>query len=147
MAADGDLLSTLGDDPNLVVEVAVGHEGWRHGEITLALGGGADVNVRRRRSGEEREWRASLGPDRTRALGERLADLGRAGIAPNAETVDPDDEPVRLTVRRDGATVYEAFLRHSQRFESPDLDGVLAQWEQVVGEVSDGELPYGPEKA
>jgi hypothetical protein len=92
-------------------------------------------------------WRASLGPDRTRALGERLADLGRAGIAPNAETVDPDDEPVRLTVRRDGATVYEAFLRHSQRFESPDLDGVLAQWEQVVGEVSDGELPYGPENA
>ncbi len=57
--------------------------------------------------------------------------------------MDPDDDPVRLTVRRDGATVHEASLRHSQRFEDADLDRVLAQWEQVVGEVTAGELPYG----
>jgi hypothetical protein len=147
MAGDGDLLSTLGDDPSLVVEVAVGHEGWRYGEITLELGGGAEANVRRRRSGEEREWHAALGPDQVRALGRRLADLSVDDIAPKAGSVDPDDEPVRLTVRRDGTTAHQVFLRHSQRFEDADLDGVLAQWEQLVGDVTDGELPYGPEKA
>ena len=144
---DDAILSTLGDDPGLVVEVAVGHEGWRHGEITLVVDGGHVVNVRQRRSGREREWQGRLGPEQLHALGDRLAQLGREPTAARAEAIDPDDDPVRLVVRRDGETVRETQLRHSQRFRDPPLDGVLRAWREAVEDVTAGELPYGADDA
>jgi hypothetical protein len=147
MTDDDALLATLGDDPGLVVEVAVGHEGWRHGEITLVVDGGDVVNVRQRRSGREREWQGRLEPERLHTLGNRLAELGREPTAPRAGAVDPDDDPVRLIVRRDGAKLRESQLRHSQRFRDPSLDGVLTAWQQAVEDVTAGELPYGADGA
>lgn len=141
----GDLLSALGDDPSIAVEVAVGHDGWRYGEITLAVGAEAGVLVRQTRSGEEREWRAPLEPGRVRALGRRLADL--AETAPTSGARDPDDEPVRLTLRRGGTPVERAELRHSRRFDDPCLDAVLDEWQQTVEVVTDGALPYGLDEA
>lgn len=143
MADEDTILSRLGDDPGVVVEVAVGHEGWRHGEITLVVDGAAVVNVRQRRSGREREWQGRLGPDQLHELGDRLAELNRDPIAARAGATDPDDDPVRLIVRRDGATVRESQLRHSQRFRDPPLDDVLRAWQQAVADVTAGELPYG----
>jgi len=140
----GDLLSALGDDPSIAVEVAVGHEGWRYGEITLAVGAETGALVRQRRTGEEREWRAPLEPARVRALGRRLADLDLAETAPGSGARDPDDEPVRLTFRRDGTPVEQALVRHSRRFDDPSLDAVLEEWQQTVELVTAGELPYGP---
>ena len=145
--ADDAILSTLGDDPGLVVEVAVGHEGWRHGEITLVVDGGDVVNVRQRRSGREREWQGRLDAEQLQALGDRLAELSRDPPAVHAEAIDPDDDPVRLVVRRNGATVRESQLRHSQRFRDPPLDGVLRAWQEAVEDVTAGELPYGADDA
>jgi hypothetical protein len=98
MTDDDASLSTLGDDPGLVVEVAVGHEGWRHGEITLVVDGGDVVSVRQRRSGRKREWQGRLDSEQLHALGDRLAELGREPVAPRAEAIDPDDDPIRLIV-------------------------------------------------
>ena len=143
----GDLLSAFGDDPSLAVEVAVGHEGWRYGEIMLAVGAKAVVDVRQMRSGEEREWQAPVEPDRVRALGRRLAELGLDTLAPPSVVRDPDDDPVRVTVRRHGAAVQETRFRYSQRFDDPRLDAVLDEWQQVVEDVTAGQLPYGADEA
>lgn len=145
--AGGDLLSMLGEDPGLVVELAVGHEGWRYGEITLELGAEDVANVRRRRSGHEREWEGRLEHDRVRALGRGLSDLELERIAAQRDSTEPDDDPVRLTVRREGAVVQETVLRHSHRFDDPRLDAVLDQWQRAVEDVTAGELPYGAERA
>ena len=105
----------------------------------------AGADVRQRRSGEEREWHGPVEPERVRALGRRLSELGLDEAPGPRDTVDPDDDPVRLTLRRDGAAVQGALLRHSQRFDDPRLDAVLDEWQQVVEEVTAGELPYGAE--
>jgi len=121
-----------------LLEVVVGREHFRNGEVALTVHGSGAVDVVQLRSGAERDWHAELGRDRLRALEEELAQLDVAALRPRSDSRDPDDDPVRVTVR-----AHEARLWHADRYADPGLDRLLTHWQALTEEVTGGELPYG----
>ena len=86
-------------DPGSELEVAVGREHFRNGQVALTVHGSGEVDVVQLRSGAERDWHATLADDRLRALAEELAELDVAALRPHAGGRDPDDDPVRVALR------------------------------------------------
>ena len=131
------------EDPSSALEVAVGREHFRNGEVALTVHGSGDVDVVQHRSGAERDWHARLADDRLRALAEELAELDVAGLRPSGRDRDPDDHPVRVALRAGDEPVHEAQLWHADRFADDRLDRLLTRWQALTEEVTGGALPYG----
>jgi hypothetical protein len=131
------------EDPASALEVAVGREQFRNGEVALTVHGSGEVDVVQLRSGAERDWHAQLADDRLRALADELAELDVAGLRSSGTDRDPDDDPVRLALRAAGEPVHEAQLWHADRFADDRLDRLLTRWQALTEEVTDGALPYG----
>ena len=115
-----------GEQPPLL-EIAVGTEGFRLGELTVAVRPGGAVSVVQRRPGETRAWS-------TRADDDGFVDL--ATLTSGRGDGAPDDEPV--VVRAGGRTVQ---LHWSDRFSSPAVDALLRRWEHLATTATLGELP------
>jgi hypothetical protein len=130
-------------DPGSTLEVAVGREHFRNGEVALTVHGSGEVDVVQLRSGAERDWHARLAGDRLRALAQALAEVDVAGLRPRAGSRDPDDDPVRVAVRDAGEPVHEAQLWHADRYADAGLDRLLTHWQALTEEVTGGALPYG----
>lgn len=143
MPEQDSVVRGLADDPELQIEIRVGIEFWRNGEITLRVRGDGGVEVLQRRSGKERRFDARLDGPRVRALGEELAGEGLTAFAPQPGDREPDDMPVMLRVARNGDVLHEAVLSYGDRYDDPRLDSVLRRYEALVEEVTEGELPYG----
>ena len=131
------------EDPTSAVEVAVGREHFRSGEVALTVHGSGEVDVVQLRSGAERDWHARLAHDRLRALAAELAELDIAGLRPRDGGRDPDDDPVRVALTAAGEPVHEAQLWHADRFADARLDRLLTRWQALTEEVTGGALPYG----
>ena len=131
------------EDPTSAVEVAVGREHFRNGEVALTVHGSGEVDVVQLRSGAERDWHARLADDRLRALAAELAELDIAGLRPRGGDRDPDDDPVRVALTAAGEPVHEARLWHADRFADARLDRLLTHWQALTEEVTGGALPYG----
>ena len=131
------------EDPASALEVAVGREHFRNGEVALTVHGSGEVDVVQLRSGAERDWHARLADDRLRALADELAELDLAALRSSGTDRDPDDDPVRLALRAGGEPVHEAQLWHADRFADDRLDRLLTRWQALTEEVTDGALPYG----
>ena len=131
------------EDPASVLEVAVGREHFRNGEVALIVRGTGEVDVVQLRSGAERDWHARLGEDRLRALADELADLDVAALRPHGRDRDPDDDPVRVALTAAGEPVHETRLWHADRFADDRLDRLLIRWQALTEEVTGGALPYG----
>ena len=129
-------------DPSSALEVAVGREHFRNGEVALTVHGSGAVDVVQLRSGAERDWHGRLADDRLRALAAELAELDVGGLRPREGGRDPDDDPVRLALRQ-GGQVHEAHLWLADRFADDRLDRLLTRWQALTEEVTDGALPYG----
>ena len=87
------------EDRTSALEVAVGREHFRNGEVALTIRGSGEVDVVQLRSGAERDWHARLADDRLRALADELGELDLAALRPREGGRDPDDDPVRLALR------------------------------------------------
>jgi hypothetical protein len=131
------------DDPASALEVAVGRENFRNGEVALTVRGSGEVDVVQLRSGAERDWHARLADDRLRALADELAELDVAELRPHSGNRDPDDDPVRVALTTAGEPVHEARLWHADRFADDRLDRLLTRWQALTEEVTGGALPYG----
>jgi hypothetical protein len=131
------------EDPASALEVAVGREHFRNGEVALTVRGSGEVDVVQLRSGAERDWHARLGEERLRALADELADLDVAALRPHGSDRDPDDDPVRVVLTAAGAPVAQARLWHADRFADDRLDRLLTRWQALTEEVTGGALPYG----
>ena len=131
------------EDPASALEVAVGREHFRNGEVALTVHGSGAVDVVHLRSGAERDWHARLADDRLRALADELAELDVAGLRPRAGGRDADDDPVRVALRAGREPVHEAQLWHADRFGDERLDRLLTRWQALTEEVTGGALPYG----
>jgi|SRR5215207_5229910 len=129
-------------DPSSALEVAVGREHFRTGEVALTVHGSGEVDVVQLRSGAERDWHARLEAARVQALADELAELDLAELRPRPGGRDPDDDPVRLALR-EGGEVHEAHLWLADRFADDRLDRLLTRWQALTEEVTDGALPYG----
>ena len=129
-------------DPSSALEVAVGREHFRNGEVALTVHGSGEIDVVQLRSGAERDWHARLEAERLQALADELAELDLAELRPRAGGRDPDDDPVRLALR-EGGEVHEAHLWHADRFADDRLDRLLTRWQALTEEVTGGALPYG----
>ena len=92
------------EHPTSALEVAVGREHFRNGQVALTVHGSGEVDVVQLRSGAERDWHARLADDRLRALAQELAELDVAALRPHAGGRDPDDDPVRLALRAAAAS-------------------------------------------
>jgi len=136
-------MSRLLEDPASALEVAVGREHFRAGEVALTVRGSGEVDVVQLRSGTERDWHAQLAEDRLRALAEELAELDVAALRPSGGDRDPDDDPVRVALTAPGEPVHEARLWHADRFADDRLDRLLTRWQALTEEVTGGALPYG----
>jgi hypothetical protein len=130
-------------DPSSALEVAVGREHFRNGEVALTVRGSGEVDVVQLRSGAERDWHARLAADRVQALAAELAELDLAALRPREGGRDPDDDPVRLALRAGDERVHEAHLWHADRFADDRLDRLLTRWQALTEEVTGGALPYG----
>ena len=73
-------------DPSSALEIAVGREHFRNGEVALTVHGSGEVDVVQLRSGAERDWHARLAGDRAQALAAELAELDRARTAATPTT-------------------------------------------------------------
>ena len=131
------------EDPSSALEVAVGQQHFRNGEVALTVHGSGDVDVVQLRSGTARDWHGRLAGDRLRALADELAELDLAALRSPAGGRDPDDDPIRLALRAGGEQVHEAHLWHADRFGDERLDRLLRRWQALTEEVTDGALPYG----
>jgi phytoene dehydrogenase-like protein len=130
-------------DPGSELEVAVGREHFRNGQVALTVHGSGEIDVVQLRSGAERDWHATFADDRLRALAAELAELDVAALRPRAGGRDPDDDPVRVALRAGGEPLHEAQLWHADRFADDRLDRLLTRWQALTEEVTDGALPYG----
>ena len=131
------------EDRTSALEVAVGREHFRNGEVALTIRGSGEVDVVQLRSGAERDWHARLADDRLRALADELAALDLAALRPREGSRDPDDDPVRLALRADDEPLHEVQLWHADRFADDRLDRLLTRWQTLTEEVTGGALPYG----
>ena len=131
------------EDRTSALEVAVGREHFRNGEVALTIHGSGEVDVVQLRSGAERDWHARLADDRLRALADELAELDLAALRPREGGRDPDDDPVRLALRADDESLHEVQLWHADRFADDRLDRLLTRWQTLTEEVTGGALPYG----
>ncbi len=130
-------------DPSSTLEVTVGREHFRNGEVRLAVHGTGAAEVVQLRSGTEREWQGRLGDERVRSLSQELGGLELTALRPSGGGRDPDDDPVRLVLRSGDDAVHEARLWHADRFEDARLDRLLTRWQALTEEITDGALPYG----
>lgn len=130
------------EDPSSTLEVAVGQEHFRNGEVALTVHGSGDVDVLQLRSGVERDWHGRLADDRLHALADELAELDVVALRPREGGRDPDDDPVRLALRAGGEQVHEAHLWHADRFGDERLDRLLRRWQALTEEFTGGALPY-----
>ncbi len=131
------------EDRTSALEVAVGREHFRNGEVALTIHGSGEVDVVQLRSGAERDWHARLADDRLRALADELGELDLAALRPREGGRDPDDDPVRLALRADDESLHEVQLWHADRFADDRLDRLLTRWQTLTEEVTGGALPYG----
>jgi rhodanese-related sulfurtransferase len=130
-------------DPSSALEVTVGREHFRNGEVTLVVDGTGAMRVLQLRSGAEREWEGRLGAERVAELSEELGELDLRSVSARAGGRDPDDDPVRLVLRSGADAAHEAQLWHADRFEDQRLDRLLRRWQELTEEITDGALPYG----
>ncbi len=130
----------LSDHPELTVEITTGNEGWHTGRIVLAVGGDGSVEVRNRRSGEERSFSGRLERPEVDALGGELSGLDLPG---RVDETEPDETPVFVALRQSGELVGSAEAWNARRYEDPRLDGVLRRSEAIVSDVTGGRLPFG----
>ena len=143
MSAHAELLRNLGDEPDLEVGITTGTEHWRTGQIELRVRGDGEVAIRQRRAGEEHEYGGRLDPDRVRRLGEDLAGDRIDELRDPGGDRKPDDHPVRIRIARDGETLHEGAIRESERWKDDRLDRLVRTYDAIVGEFTDGALPYG----
>src|SRR5829696_3594219 len=128
------------EDAASTLEVAVGREHFRNGEVALIVHGSGEVDVVQLRSGAERDWHARLAEDRLRALADELAELDVGALRPHEGGRDPDDDPVRVALTAAGEPVHEARLWHADRFADDRLDRLLSRWQALTEEVTGGAL-------
>ena len=130
-------------DPSSALEVSVGQQHFRNGEVTLVIDGSGAMRVVQLRSGAEREWEGRLPAARVAALAEELAALDLRSVSSPGRGRDPDDDPVHLVLRAPGADPHEARLWHADRYEDARLDRLLRRWQALTEEITGGALPYG----
>jgi len=138
-----ELLRNLSHEPELEVAISTGTEHWRTGEIELRVRGDGEVAIRQRRAGEEHAYDGRLEPERVRRLGEELAGDGIDELLDSGGDRKPDDHPVRIRIVRDGQTLHEGAIRESDRWKDERLDRLVRTYDALVGEFTDGVLPYG----
>ena len=129
-------------DPSSALELSVGREHFRNGEVTLRVDGSGAMKVVQLRSGAEREWGGRLPVERVAALSDELAALDLRAVSSRAGGRDPDDDPIRLRLRS-GEDAHEASLWYADRYEDDRLDRLLERWQALTEEITGGALPYG----
>jgi hypothetical protein len=130
-------------DPSSALELSVGQEHFRNGEVTLVVDGTGAMRVVQLRSGAEREWEGRLPAERVAALSDELAALDLRTVSARGGGRDPDDDPVRLVLRSGAGEAHETRLWHADRFEDERLDRLLQRWQALTEEITGGALPYG----
>jgi hypothetical protein len=130
-------------EPSSALEVTVGREHFRNGEVTLVVDGSGAMRVLQLRSGAEREWEGRLPAERVAALSDELAALDLRTVSSPPGGRDPDDDPIRLVLRSGEDDAHEARLWHADRYEDERLDRLLRRWQELTEEITDGALPYG----
>lgn len=143
MSAHADLLRNLADHPDLAVEITMGTEHWRNGEIELQVRGDGEVTIHQHRAGGQRDYGGRIEADRVRRLGEELAADDLGDLRDSGGDRKPDDVPVRIRLARDGETLHDATVRHSDRWRDERLNRVIRRYEELVKELTDGALPHG----
>ena len=129
-------------DSTSTLELSVGREHFRTGEVTLRVDGSGAMRVVQLRSGVEREWEGRLPAERVAALSEELAGLDLRAVGSSGGGRDPDDDPIRLRLRS-GGDEHEASLWYADRYEDDRLDRLLERWQALTEEITEGALPYG----
>jgi hypothetical protein len=142
MSTTSDGLRRLPDDPDLSVEITTGTEHWYHGAITLTVRGDGTVTVRQRRSGEQRDYRARLDPERLRRLADELVANELVELEDSGGDVIPDDHGVTIRIERAGELLHTAWIRESDRSKDERLDRVVRLYDALVAELTDRELPW-----
>ena len=146
MTLDADL-ARLPEDRDLVVSVTTGTEHWRAGQIALSVGGDGAAIVDHRRDGEHRRYTGTLGRDELARLGAELAELGFARLERSRSNFARGEETVTIELRRGGDVLHHADLPEGDRYDDPRLDRIIQRYEEVVQQVTDGDLPRGPAAA
>jgi hypothetical protein len=134
---------TLAERPGTAVEIEDGTEHFRGGAIRLVVDGSGEAEVIHRRAGAERRYRGRLTPERVAAFGSALADQGLGELRPSREVLRGGETFVNVALRRGDEPLQELQLPSGDRNDDDRLDTILAAYEDLVWEITDGVLPAG----
>lgn len=137
------ILQNLSHYPTVTIIVGSGVENWRTGEITLMVKGTGDIQIHNKRAGNEREFSAKKSAEWVQTFGQFLAEHHFSQSRSSDKLRPPGDVPVWMKATHDDKTLFEIKLWHADRNEDDDFDAILDFTDDLIEEVTDGELPFG----
>lgn len=142
--AIADVLRAFAGDAALQLRICDGIEHFGAGEIALAVSGDGTATVRHRRAGEEHRYAARLGARQLERLAARMHALGFAELRSVARDQARDELATTFVLRRDGDELVHAEIPDEDVRDDPRLTAIMDEFELLVAQISDGELPHGP---
>ena len=135
-------LTSLDQDPDLTVVIRSGTEHFRVGQIELIVRGDGTARVEQQRNGQHRRFDKKVDTDRLERFGRALIEYGFTRKRQSVLPREPGDTPLTLALRRGEQTLFQANLWLADRYEDADLNAIFEVYEEMVFDVTAGELGH-----
>jgi hypothetical protein len=126
------------------VELATGTEHYDAGEIVLRVHRDGAVEVDHRRAGDHRRYTGSLDGDELARFADLMGDVGIDTLTSPRTTWAMGEDTLRIAVRDGDRLVHSADIPAGERYDDERVGRVTKAYDQIVEDVTEGNLPYGP---
>lgn len=137
------ILQDLSSYPTVMITVGSGLENWRTGEISLMIKGTGDIQIHNKRAGKQREFSATKSAEWVQTFGRFLVEHQFNKSRTSDKLRPPGDVPVWMKVAHEDKVLFEINLWHADRNEDDNFDAILEFTDDLIEEITDGELPFG----
>jgi hypothetical protein len=136
--------SPFADLSDWTVELTTGTEHFEAGEIALRVHQGGSVEVDHRRAGNQRRYTGSLDADELAHFAQVMGEVGIETLSSPRTTWAVGEDTVRIVVRDGDTLVHRAEIPAGERYDNERVGRVTKVYDQIVAQLTEGNLPYGP---
>jgi hypothetical protein len=135
-SAMNEPLRALDQHPAAVVSVTYGTEYFGDGQFTVTVEGNGRVAVEQRSAGARSDWEVRVAPARIAEIGRLLADHRLTAARTTHLPRSPGDTPLLLRFTCPDTPPFQVELWHADRYDDPDLDAIVALFEELAREAT-----------